>query len=186
VKRTALALTLIVVTLLAFIMAVAYYGSVNHPYQGENSLPTASPTPTSSPSPTTTPTPTPTSPSPSSSPTIGASFEGPLGLFGITSPSNKTYSSDTLTLEVTGQVIVGSNVELLMTYSLDGQERLPIPIEIRPSHPGLTFVGVINGSVTLPQLSEGSHSITVFGDLEANGPHLAQATVYFTVHLTSP
>jgi hypothetical protein len=73
-----------------------------------------------------------------------------------------------------------------MTYSLDGQERLPIPIEIQPSHPGLTFVGVINGSVTLPQLSEGSHSITVFGDLEANGPHLAHATVYFTVHLTSP
>ena len=185
-KRTALALTLIVVTLLTLMIAVAYYGSVNYPYQGENSLPTASPMPTSSPSPTTTPTPTPTSPSPSSSPTISASFEGPLGVFGITSPSNKTYNSNTLTLYVTGQVIVGSNVELLMTYSLDGQERLPIPIETQPSGPGLTFVGVIKGSVTLTQLSEGSHSITVFGDLEANGPHLAQATVYFTVHLTSP
>lgn len=159
--------------------AVVYYGSGNHPYQGEDSLPTASP------SPTTTPTPTPTS-SPSSSPTTSASFEGPLGVFGITSPSNTTYNSNTLTLNVTGQVIVGSNVELLMTYSLDGQERLPIPIETQPLHPGLTFVGVFNGTVTLPQLSEGSHSITVFGDLEANGHHLAQATVYFTVHLTSP
>jgi hypothetical protein len=178
-KRKALALTFIVVTLLTFMMAVAYYGSGNHPYQGENSLPTASP------SPTTTPTPTPTS-SPSSSPTTSASFEGPLGVFGITSPSNTTYNFNTLTLCVTGQVIVGSNVELLMTYSLDGQERLPIPIETKPSGPGLNFVGVFNGSVTLPQLSEGSHSITVFGDLEANGPHLAQATVYFTVHLTSP
>jgi hypothetical protein len=184
-KKTALALPLIVVTMLTFSIAVAYYGSVNHPYQGENSSPTASPTPTPSPSPTTTPTPTPTS-SPSSSPTIGASFEGPLGIFGITSPSNKTYNSNTLTLDVTGQVIVGSNVELLITYSLDGQERLPIPIEIRPAHPGDPFIGAFNGSVTLAQLSEGSHSITVFGDLEANGPHLAQATVYFTVNLTSP
>jgi hypothetical protein len=72
-----------------------------------------------------------------------------------------------------------------MTYSLDGQERLPIPIEIRPSHPDDPFIGVFNGSVTLSQLSEGAHSVSVFGDLEANGPHLAQATVYFTVHLSS-
>lgn len=184
-KKTALALTIVIATTLTFSVAVAYYGSVNHPCQGESSSPTASPTPTPSPSPTATPTPTPTS-SPSSSPTTSAYFDGPLGGFGITSPSNKTYNSNTLTLYVTGQVIVGSNVELLMTYSLDGQERLPIPIETKPSHPGLTFVGVINGSVTLTQLSEGSHSVTVFGDLEANGPHLAQATVYFTVHLTSP
>ena len=178
-KRIALALTLAIVILLTSTAATAYYVSVNYSHQGENSLPTASPTPTTSPSPTTTPTPTPTS-NPSSSPTIGASFEGPLGGFGITSPSNKTYSSNTLTLYVTGQVIVGSNVELLMTYSLDRQERLPILIETQYG-PGLTFVGVFNGSVTLPQLSEGSHSITVFGDLEANGHHLAQATVYFTI-----
>jgi hypothetical protein len=71
-----------------------------------------------------------------------------------------------------------------MNYSLDGQESLPFPVVVQAQ--AGTFIGVINGSVTLPQLSEGSHSITVFGDLEANGPHLAQATVYFTVHLTSP
>jgi hypothetical protein len=183
-KRAALALILIAVTLSTLMIAVAYYGSVNHPHQGENSSPTASSMPTPSPSPTATPTPTPTSPSPSYSSIITAWFEGPLGGFGITSPSNSTYDYDTLTLYVTGQVIVGSNVELLMTYSLDGQERLPIPTETQPSSPG--FTGVIKGSVALPRLSEGSHNITVFGDLEANGPHLAQATVYFTVHLTSP
>jgi hypothetical protein len=185
-KKTASALTIIMVTTLTFSMAVTYYGSVNHPHLGgKSSSATASPMPTLSPSPITTPTPTPTSSS-SSSPTTGASFEGPLGVFGITSPYNETYNSNTLTLEVAGQVIVGSNVELLVTYSLDGQERLPIPIEIGPAHPGDPFIGAFNGSVPLTQLSEGSHSITVFGDLEANGPHLAQATFYFTVNLTSP
>lgn len=174
-KRMALALTLIIVTLLAFIMGVAYYGSVNHPYQGENSLPTASPMPTSFPSPTTTPTPT---SSPSSSLTTGASFDG-LGVFGITSPSNKTYSSNTLTLSVAGQVIIGSNVYLTMNYSLDGQESLPLPVVVQTRDGSL--VGSIVGSVTLPNLSDGSHNITVFGDLKANGPNLAQATVYFTV-----
>jgi hypothetical protein len=177
-KKTALAL--IIVILLTSTSAAAYYVSLNYSHQGESSLPTAPPTPTTSPSPITTPTPTPTS-NPSSLPTISAFFDGPLGGFGIASPSNKTYSSNALTLVVTGQVIVGSNVELFMTYSLDGKGRLPIPIETHPSHPGLTFVGVFNGSVTLPQLSEGSHSITVFGDLDANGHHLAQATVYFTI-----
>ena len=43
------------------------------------------------------------------------------------------------------------------------------------------YMGIIIGLVTLPKLSDGSHSITAFGDLEANGvPYLAQATVYFT------
>lgn len=69
-----------------------------------------------------------------------------------------------------------------MNYSLDGQENLPIPIVIKQEQDRISFVGEITGSVTLLQLSEGSHSITVFGDLEANGPHLAQATVYFTIH----
>jgi hypothetical protein len=78
---------------------------------------------------------------------------------------------------------MGSNVYLLVNYSLDGHELLPITIETQSS--SHVFVEV-NGTVTLYQLSEGAHSITVFGDLEANGPHLAQATVYFTVHLTSP
>jgi hypothetical protein len=82
---------------------------------------------------------------------------------------------------VTGQVIVGSNVELRLTYSLDGQESLPFPIVIKQGHDWDLFTGVITGSITLPHLSEGSHSITVFGDLEAISPHLAQATVYFTI-----
>jgi hypothetical protein len=173
-KRTALALTLIIVILLTSTVGAAYYVSVNHPSQGENSLPTASPTPTESPSPSCTPPPTSTSTSSS----IPGSFAGPLGNFEISSPSSSVYSTNPVTLSVTGHVIVGSNVELIMNYSLDGQERLPLPVVVQPQE---GFVGVITGSLTLPNLSDGSHSITVFGDLEANGPNLAQATVYFTV-----
>lgn len=79
---------------------------------------------------------------------------------------------------------MGSNVYLIANYSLDGHEPLPITVET-PQPSGHAFVEV-NGTVTLSQLSEGSHSITVFGNLEANGSHLAQATVYFTVNVTSP
>ena len=170
-KRMALALILLVVILLTFIVGAVYCVSVNHSFQGENPLPAVSLTPTS------TPTPTPTS-SPSSSLTVGASFDG-LGVFGIISPSNKTYSSSTLTLSVGGHVIIGSNVYLTMKYSLDGQESLPLPAVVQTRNGSL--VGSIVGSVTLSNLSDGSHSVTVFGDLEANGSNLAQDTVYFTV-----
>ena len=65
-----------------------------------------------------------------------------------------------------------------MTYSLDGQASLPLPVVAQPQgFMAQTFYGVI----TLPELSDGSHSITVFGDLEANGQNLAQDTVFFTV-----
>ena len=112
--------------------------------------------------------------------TAFASF-GPLGYFNVTSPYSTTYNSNILNLNVIGKVIVGSNVKLLLNYSLDGQERIPIPSQTHPAHPNDPFIGAINASVILPELSEGSHSITVFGDLEANGPHLAQAAIYFTI-----
>jgi hypothetical protein len=66
-----------------------------------------------------------------------------------------------------------------MNYSLDGQESVPLPVVVQAQDG--SFVGSIVGSVILPNLSDGSHSITVFGDLEANGPNIAQATVDFTV-----
>jgi len=173
-KRMTLALTFITIIIFAFIIAVAYNGSVNYASQGGNDSLTVSPTSTNPPIPSSPPTSTPSS---------TLLFDA-LGICGIVSPSNKTYSSTTLNLDISGQVIMGSNVYLIANYSLDGHESLPITIQTQPPS-GHAFVEV-NGTVTLSQLSEGSHSITVFGDLEANGSHLAQATVYFTIHLTSP
>ncbi len=169
-KRMALAPTFIAIALLAVIMAIAYYGSADYSFQGGNASLTVSPTSTASSLPAT-----------NLSSTL--LFDN-LGICGIVSPSNKTYSSTTLNLVISGQVIMGSNVYLLVNYSLDGHEPLPITIETQPPS-GHAFVQV-NGTVTLSQLSEGSHSITVFGDLEANGSHRAQATVDFSIHLASP
>jgi hypothetical protein len=74
------------------------------------------------------------------------------------------------------------NIELFMNYSLDGQNGVPIPVVFQVRAPDDQYMGVITGLVALPKLSDGSHSITVFGNLEVSGrPDLAQATVYFTV-----
>jgi len=68
-----------------------------------------------------------------------------------------------------------------MSYSVDGQEKTPVNVEYKQAHDWDPFTGVINGSVILPPLNSGAHSITVFGNLEVNGAHLAQVTVYFTL-----
>jgi hypothetical protein len=107
------------------------------------------------------------------------------GNFQITSPSNTTYNFNILNLNVTGRVVVGSSVRLFMNYSIDGQEPIALPVIVVPdAHAPLPMFGEIitNGKIVLPQLSDGSHRIIVYADLEASGPHLAQATVYFTVN----
>jgi hypothetical protein len=69
-----------------------------------------------------------------------------------------------------------------MNYSIDGQESLPFPVIEQPRSLNDQYVGIITGTITLQKLSEGTHSITVFGDLKANDlDHLAQANVYFTI-----
>jgi hypothetical protein len=147
-----------------------------------------------SPSPSITPSPSP-SPSPTLSPTPTlqiAIFPGPFGSFWITSPSNETYSSNSsLSLDVKGVVIMGSNLELFLKYSLDGQANLTLPATVA-SQPGSMFTESFDATASLPQLLMGSHNMTVFGDFEIwdtaleNGPHLAQTTVYFTVNSPLP
>jgi hypothetical protein len=180
---------IVVVALLTSVTALAYSQSVNQVQycQQENTPPTSTPTanPTASPSPTPTLAPTPTltpSPttavSPPSDQSLYGTFDGPLGSFWISSPTNATYNTNTITLTIGGQTITASNVHLSIYYSVDGQEKKAVNIETSNSNP---FTGTFNGSVALPPLNSGAHSITVYGTLEANGAHLAQATVYFAV-----
>jgi hypothetical protein len=174
-RKTALAR--IIVVLLASTIGVAYYVSVNQSSQDgtSNFNPTASATPTASPSPS-------QSPSLISWSTASASFHLFRSTFVIASPTNRTYNSDILTLNVTGLAMRAGNIELFMNYSLDGQNCVPIPVVFQARGPDDQYMGVITGLVALPKLSDGSHSITVFGKLEVSGrPDLAQATVYFTV-----
>ena len=143
-------------------------------------MPNNSPTPNPSPTPANTPivaSPSPTPPSFSN-----ASFDQPLSFFTMTSPTNTTYVSNTLTLNITGQVVRANDIELLMNYSIDGQATLPLPVSDQPRSPDDPYVGIISGTINLPKLSNGTDNLTVFGDLRVNDlDHLAQAKVYFTI-----
>jgi ureidoglycolate hydrolase len=101
----------------------------------------------------------------------------------ISSPSNITYKSDLLTLNVTVTVMYGTNAK--MVYNIDGENNVTIPLVTfsiagapEPISP-LTIVGV----VALPELPEGPHSLTVyatyqFGDIIG----LDNKAVHFTIN----
>lgn len=77
----------------------------------------------------------------------------------IFSPLNRTYNSRFLTLNLTFGV--GLGVECSLNYSIDGKYEGTIPLVAKNP----TEMHVINeaiGYVTLPELSEGSHRLTVY------------------------
>ena len=173
-----LSLTLVVAfaILLTSVAALAYsqlsYQSGLNPE--ENTLSTSS-SPTiaqsSTPTPTTTPTITVTA---TPDPAAEGAF-GPKGYFRITSPTNTTYNSGSLTLTITGEVI---NQTLSMAYNIDGKDNVPFYIVVSQEHEWDIFVGGIHASVPLPPLTSDAHKIMVFGTLPGNS---AQATVHFNV-----
>jgi len=105
---------------------------------------------------------------------------------GITSPSNRTYTSSLLTLNVSVTALVASNIRISMIYSLDGMNNNTIPL-ITHSREN-SFQARITGSVTLPTLSYGSHNLTVFAEHTINNElaHFDNHTVYFTISDTIP
>jgi len=185
-KKTALARSLIVAILSLSSVFAAYYLANSSP-QKESALPTATSTHTASPSPLVTPSP---APSPTPSPPEAA-FVGPFGSFTVTSPTSGKINSNPVTLTINGEVFKARSVYLTVNYSLDGQPQIPFPVEGQPVIIDGKVANVpseiVTGFVTLPNLSTGTHSITVFGDLYVDssnpggGDHLAQATVAFTV-----
>ena len=83
----------------------------------------------------------------------------------IISPSNTVYYSNVLTLNVSFRSEVWGNVKYSMVYSLDGQENKSLPLTdhyfscvVQGEHDKCYD----DGSVTLPNLSDGSHKITVY------------------------
>lgn len=104
----------------------------------------------------------------------------------INSPSNRTYLSSTLTLDVGVTALVASNIQISMNYSLDGIYNGSIPLNVHTREN--SFQASITGEVDLPSLSYGSHSITVFVQHRINNEisHLDNRTVYFAVSDTIP
>jgi hypothetical protein len=100
--------------------------------------------------------------------------------FTLYSPLNKTYDSKYLTLNLsfTG----GMGVRYSLYYHLDGEYAGDIPWSAEgASEMHVTCTAI--GSTQLPELSEGSHSLTVF--LEGKGlvlhPSSYNGTVFFTI-----
>ncbi len=106
-------------------------------------------------------------------------------------PSNQTYSSNDLMLNVSFYALIGGNINFSMTYSLDGN-----------SHEALNLVehyysmfqqpgsrSYLDGSVALPKLSEGSHNVTVYLVVDyvywdSSGEHPLTFYDIQTVHFT--
>jgi hypothetical protein len=79
-------------------------------------------------------------------------------VIGILSPVNQTYDSRFLTLNVTFPCAMG--IQYVVYYRMDGKYIGAIPWlidNLNETH----VVYPVSGSLKLPELSEGSHSITV-------------------------
>ncbi|HEX9862239.1 MAG TPA: hypothetical protein VGB11_03035 [Candidatus Bathyarchaeia archaeon] len=114
----------------------------------------------------------------------------------IVFPSNyATYNSGLLTLNVSFHAMIYGNAKYYMTYSLDGKETETLPLVVY--YYGSWIINPenwernhIDGSVILPELSEGSHSITVYLECDweiGNAKttwheyYYDNQTVYFTI-----
>ena len=119
---------------------------------------------------------------------------------GITSPSNTTYNSNLLTLKITIESLFDSTIyRYVLAYSIDGKNNITIPatsfsFDLPNGDTGPFCILRLVGCVALPQLEDGSHSLTVYAryerinDVNTNWPALISdnSTVYFTINRGIP
>jgi len=100
--------------------------------------------------------------------------------FTLYSPLNKTYNSKFLTLNLS--FTAGMGVRYSLYYHLDEEYVDAIPFSVEGASE-MHVTCPATGSTQLPELSEGSHSLTVF--LECQGlalhPSSYNGTVFFTI-----
>jgi hypothetical protein len=109
----------------------------------------------------------------------------------IISPSNSTYSPQSLTLNLTFKSFLDSSrANITIVYSVDGKTNTTIDTQSTPVPMGIQSYYLIAGWTTLPEMSEGSHSITVYGKYEfpISYHNIAydNRAVYFTVNDGNP
>ena len=107
----------------------------------------------------------------------------------IVFPSNLTYKSEVSSLNVSFHAEIWGNYNYSMTYSLDGQEKTALPLTQHYFGMFNQAESYIDGSVTLPTLSNGVHNVRVFLTLTKETwdkmgsrihTYLDAQTVYFT------
>jgi len=109
----------------------------------------------------------------------------------IISPSNSTYTPQSLTLNLTVKSFLDSSkANITIVYSVDGKTNTTIDTQSTPVYMGIQSYYLITGWATLPEMPEGSHSITVYGKYEFPGSYhnigLDNRAVYFTVNDGNP
>ena len=93
---------------------------------------------------------------------VEAETLGPLRLFKdsiiVYSPINAIYNSKNILFNYTFAISIGMHYSL--NYTLDGSEASPMPVSvINPQELHVVYLAV--GQVQLPELSEGTHSLTI-------------------------
>lgn len=102
------------------------------------------------------------------------------------SPLNQTYTSPYLTLNFS--IACGWGIRYSLSYDIDGEYGGPMPSAIKNSE-DLHVVNYRFGLVKLPELSEGSHRLTVTLKTSENSEHIKPSyvdTVYFFIDSTPP
>jgi hypothetical protein len=99
----------------------------------------------------------------------------------ILSPVNTTYSSRIISLNISFSTKLFSPIHLSATYCLDGTPNINVPLVVSPSM--IWSKNRVIGSVMLPELSDGSHTLSVY--VEASS-YWDSETVHFTVETTTP
>jgi len=113
----------------------------------------------------------------------------------ITSPSNTTYTTSVLTLTFNINSLFDNTIyQYVLVYSIDGQNNVTIPSNILSftlpnGDTGPLTIVQCSGSVALPKLNEGTHSLTVYATFEristnGNWPDVIydNGTVYFAIN----
>ena len=177
-KKVVKILFTLVIGFLIIAIPIANYALTDYTKPDENDFRnsmTPKPTP-SSPPPTIPPSP---NPPPTS---LRITFNNAPCSFEIKSPTNKTYTSNEVVLWVTGIVFGARNINLELSYSVDGKGKRLLPIDPKPPEDRFSFIGYYSESVTITNLSDGIHWIVVFGDLKVNGvSEFGESVVYFTI-----
>ena len=102
------------------------------------------------------------------------------------SPLNQTYNSRYLTVNFS--IACGWGIRYSLSYDIDGEYGGPMPFAIKnPEELHVVFYGF--GLVWLPELSEGSHRLTVTLKTSENSEHIKPLyvdTVCFSIDSTPP
>jgi len=114
----------------------------------------------------------------------------------ITSPTNSTYDPGVLLLNVSFHAVIYANLDYTVTYNVDDSGNETVPLTAHYFGFDQQEKNYLDGSVTIPQLQNGSHKVSVYIKAESTtNPNNQQVTktfhdsqtVFFTLgNTTSP